>query len=167
MWIDASEPGGYSGNDAVNLATGATWAMICGGNTTGTAGTRAVHEGVPVFDLSDSSAACRLEATDDVPICGLEPRNGGGDDGVFTIAAWVWWRQDSHMNRDAFFYEYLAKRLLFTATCEELEVQQVGSSAFSIYGNQTRVRASRCPCQLTTLKPARAFADSRTVHRGI
>merc|ERR1719240_530286 len=84
--LDASNPAGYSGANAVNLATGAEWTMK--GDSTWC--NRTMHNGVAVFDMEDP--ACHLETTERISYC-----NEGTGFG-YTTATWIDWRDEDWRN---------------------------------------------------------------------
>jgi len=81
--LDASDPNGFVGNDAVNLVTGARW----------TAQNRSCamssHRGVPVFDMEDPR--CYFETEEQYAYCGAS--------GGYTTATWLDWRDASAQAR--------------------------------------------------------------------
>jgi len=84
--LDASNPAGYSGANAVNLATGVQWTMK--GDSTWC--NRTMHNGVAVFDMENP--ACHLETTERISYC-----NEGTGFG-YTTATWIDWRDEDWRN---------------------------------------------------------------------
>jgi len=88
--LDASMPQGYSGANAINLATGAEWTMKGEATAEGASCNRTVHNGVAVFDLEDIN--CHLETAERIPYC--DERTGFG----YTTATWIKWGERSWRN---------------------------------------------------------------------